>query len=136
RRGREGSGRNPQQSSEESDALVVPTCEKSAKPRVTPGESMEGRGAAHGNAAPRNALPAQDGEGALTFLERLGSKAREGKGERFNNLLSHMKAPLLKEAYLRLRKDAATGIDGITWSEYGENLDARLLDLQDRVHRG
>jgi RNA-directed DNA polymerase len=136
RRGREGSGRNPQQSSEESDALVVPTCEKSAKPRVTPGESMEGRGAAHGNAAPRNALPAQDGEGVLTFLERLGSKARKGKGERFNNLLSHMKAPLLKEAYLRLRKNAACGIDGVTWSEYGENLDARLLDLQDRVHRG
>src|ERR1700735_356418 len=31
RHGREGDSRNPQQSSEESDALVVPTCEKSTK---------------------------------------------------------------------------------------------------------
>jgi retron-type reverse transcriptase len=136
RHGREGNSRNPQQSSEESDALVVPTCEKSAKPWVTPGESMEGRGAAKGNSAPRNAPPAQDGQGALTPLERIGSKAKQSKEERFNNLLSHIKVPLLKEAYLRLRKDAAPGVDGVTWSEYGEQLDARLLDLQDRVHRG
>ena len=44
--------------------------------------------------------------------------------------------PLLKEAYQRLRKHAAPGVDGITWEEYGEHLDARLLDLQDRIHRG
>jgi group II intron reverse transcriptase/maturase len=44
--------------------------------------------------------------------------------------------PLLKEAYGRLNKDAAAGVDGVTWRGYGENLDARLRDLQDRVHRG
>src|SRR3990172_1836026 len=136
RHGREGCRRNPQQSSEESDALVVPTCKKSTKPRVTPGESMEGRGAANGKPAPRNASPAQDGQGALTFLERVGHVAKERKGERFNNLLSHIRLPLLRQAYTRLRKDAAAGVDGVTWSEYGEQLDARLLDLQDRVHRG
>ena len=27
-------------------------------------------------------------------------------------------------------------MDGVTWDEYGERLDERLLDLQDRVHRG
>lgn len=135
RHGREGRSRNPQQSSEESDALVVPACKKSAKTRVTPVESMEGRGAANGKPAPRNAFPAQDGKDALTSLERVGQRAKEKKEERFNNLLSHIKVPLL-EAYQRLRKDAASGIDGVTWSEYGENLDARLLDLQERVHRG
>jgi len=136
RQGREGKSRNPQQPSEESDALVIPTCKKSAKTRVTPVEPMEGRGAANGKPAPRNASPAQDGQDALTFLERVGQRAKEKKEERFNNLLSHIKVPLLKEAYQRLRKDAASGVDGVTWSEYGENLDARLLDLQERVHRG
>jgi group II intron reverse transcriptase/maturase len=68
--------------------------------------------------------------------ERIGSKAREAKGVRFNNLLSHLKAPLLKEAYERLRKDAAAGVDGETWSSYGEELDARLRDLEERVQRG
>jgi len=38
--------------------------------------------------------------------------------------------PLLTEAYLRLRKDAASGVDGETWSSYGVDLDARLLDLE------
>ena len=133
---REGNSRNPQQPSEESDALVVPTCKKSTKTRVTPVESMEGRGATHGKPAPRNASPAQDGQDALTHLERVGQRAKVRKEERFNNLLSHIKVPLLKQAYQRLRKDAAPGVDGVTWSKYGEQLDARLLDLQDRVHCG
>jgi group II intron reverse transcriptase/maturase len=67
---------------------------------------------------------------------RIGQRAKEKKGERFDNLLSAIKAPLLKEAYERLRKRAAPGVDGVTWEEYGEHLDARLLDLQDRIHRG
>jgi RNA-directed DNA polymerase len=136
RHGREGRSRNPQQSSEDSDTPIVPTCEKSANTEVTPVESMEGRGVANGKPTPRNASRAQDRQDALTFLERVGQRARERRGEQFNNLLSHMKVPLLKEAYERLRKDAASGVDGVTWSEYGEKLDARLLDLQDRVHRG
>jgi RNA-directed DNA polymerase len=134
RHGREGIDHNPQQSSEGSDALIVPTCKKSVKTRVTPVEPIEERGAANGKPAPRNALSAQDEAGALTFLERVGQRAT--KEERFNNLLSHIKVPLLKEAYQRLHKDAASGVDGVTWSKYGENLDAHLLDLQDRVHRG
>jgi RNA-directed DNA polymerase len=134
--GREGECRNPQQSSEESDARTVPTCKKSTNSRVTPEESMEGRRAANGKPASRNALRAQDRAGALTNLERVGQRAKQQKGERFTNLLSHLKVPLLREAYNRLHKEAAPGVDGVTWREYGENLDARLRDLQDRVHRG
>jgi RNA-directed DNA polymerase len=136
RHGREGNGRNPQQSFEESDARVVPTCKKSPNSRVTPGEAMEGRRAANGKPASRNAPRAQDRQGALTFLERVGQRAKQRKGERFENLLSHIKVPLLREAYMRLNRYAASGVDGVTWRKYGENLDARLRDLQDRVHRG
>jgi group II intron reverse transcriptase/maturase len=136
RHGREGKSRNPQQSSEQSDEPIVPTCKKSTKSRVTPDESMEGRGEGNGKSASRNAPRAQDRSSATTILERIGQKAKERKGERFTNLLSHIKVPLLREAYNALRKDAAAGVDGVTWSEYGEKLDARLLDLQDRVHRG
>jgi group II intron reverse transcriptase/maturase len=69
-------------------------------------------------------------------VERIGKRAKEREGERFNNLFAAMKVPLLKEAYQRLRKHAAPGVDGVTWEEYGERLDDRLLDLQDRIHRG
>jgi hypothetical protein len=78
RHGREGRSRTPQQSFEESDARVVPTCKKSANTRVTPVESMEGRRAANGKPAPRNALRTQGREGALTALERVGRRAKPG----------------------------------------------------------
>ena len=133
-RGREGQELQSGQTFEESDAIVVPG--KSAKTRVTPVESMEGRVAAKGKSAARNALPTQSGEGALTFLQRIGQRAKESKEEKFTTLLSHLKVPLLKEAFARLRKSAACGIDGVTWNEYAERLDERLLDLQGRVHRG
>jgi len=130
-------GKEPQAAAtavEESDAAILP--KKSAKTWVTPVESMEGRAAAEGKSAARNALPAQDGLGALTSLQRIGKRAKQKPKEKWTNLLSHIQEPLLKEAYLRLRKDAATGVDEVTWEEYGERLDERLKDLQDRIHRG
>ena len=135
RQGREGDmPQSAQYASEESDASVVP--EKPAKTRVTPVEQVEGRVAAKGKSAARNALPAQDGAGALTYLQWIGKRAKERPEEKFTNVLGHIKVPLLKEAYMRLRKEAAPGVDGVTWEDYGERLDERLLDLQDRVHRG
>ena len=93
---------------EESDSLVVP--EKSGNSRVTPEDSMEGRSGTNGKPADWNAFWAQDQENALTHVAQVGAKARKDKGERFNNLLSHIKAPLLEVAYRRLRKDAAGAI--------------------------
>lgn len=79
---------------------------------------------------------AQDRETVRAVLKRIGERAEKEKKERLTNLLSHIKVPLLKEAYDSLRKDAAAGVDGKTWRDYGENLNARLLDLQDRIQRG
>jgi RNA-directed DNA polymerase len=119
---------------EESDSRVVP--EKSENSRVTPEDPMEGRSEANGKPTEGNAHRAQDRGRALTHLEWVGEKATRDKEEKFSNLLGHIKAPLLEEAYRRLRKDAAAGVDGETWSEYGVNLEERLRLLQDRVHRG
>jgi len=110
--------------------------EKSANSRVTPEESMEGRGAAEGNLAQRNASRAQPRADALTRLERVRQRAHERKGEKFTNLMSLITVQLLRQAYSRLHKEAAPGVDGETWSSYGADLDARLLDLESRVHRG
>ena len=132
---REGASRKPwREGAEKSDEVVVP--EKSAKTWVMPVESMEGRTEAKGKSA-RGAASSTLGEtDALSFLSRMGERAKQKPTDKWTNLLSHVKVPLLKEAYLRLRKDAAVGVDQVTWEEYGVRLDARLLDLQDRVHRG
>jgi len=119
---------------EKSDEVVVP--EKSAKTRVTPVESMEGRTEAKGKSAARNASSTPSEYDALTFLQRIRERAKQKPEEKWTNLLSHMKLPFLKEAYQRLRRKAAAGVDEVTWYEYGERLDERLLDLVGRVHRG
>ena len=42
----------------------------------------------------------------------------------------------LRGAYFSLKRGAAAGVDGMTWYEYGNGLEERLLDLHDRVHSG
>jgi len=62
--------------------------------------------------------------------------ARERKQEKFTALLHHIDVDLLRSAYGWLAKDAAAGVDGVSWREYGEELEARLAGLKDRIHRG
>ena len=42
---------------------------------------------------------------------------------RFTALLHHISIDLLKQSYIALERDAAPGIDGVTWRAYGENLE-------------
>jgi group II intron reverse transcriptase/maturase len=42
----------------------------------------------------------------------------------------------LREAYFRLKRDAAPGVDGQTWRQYGGALEENLLDLSARLKRG
>lgn len=69
-------------------------------------------------------------------LERVREAARRDASLRFTNLLHHVTVELLGEAYNALNSKAVPGVDGVTWEEYGEGLENRLMDLHDRVHRG
>ena len=39
-------------------------------------------------------------------------------------------------AFFALKRDAAPGVDGLTWRTYEADLDRNLTDLHERVHRG
>jgi RNA-directed DNA polymerase len=41
----------------------------------------------------------------------------------------------LYESFRSLRKDAAPGVDGVTYDDYESNLDGNLQDLLDRLKR-
>jgi retron-type reverse transcriptase len=43
---------------------------------------------------------------------------------------------MLRTAFLALKRDAAPGVDGLTWQDYETDLDRRIEDLHDRVHGG
>jgi hypothetical protein len=122
------------ESVEKSDVGTVP--EKPAKTWVTPVEPVEEKPAAKGKSAARNARSTQREISAPTDPQRIGQRAKKKPKGKWTNLISHLRIPLLKEAYMRLRKDAASGVDEVTWHEYGEHLDERLIDLESRVHGG
>jgi len=62
--------------------------------------------------------------------------AQRNKEERFTALLHQVSVELLRESYFNLRHDAAAGVDGVSWAEYGESLEERLAELHSRIHRG
>jgi len=70
-------------------------------------------------------------------LGRVRQAAQKDKGLRFTALLHHIYSPdTLREAYFGLKRDAAPGVDGQTWQQYGENFEAKLLGLSQRLKRG
>ena len=67
---------------------------------------------------------------------RIRKAAERNPKERLTALFHHITRDALGAAYFALKKDAAAGVDGVTWNMYGEGLDERLLDLHRRLHRG
>jgi RNA-directed DNA polymerase len=55
---------------------------------------------------------------------------------KFTALLHHVDVDLLRLSFLALKRDAAAGVDGVTWADYQADLEPRLADLHGRVHRG
>src|SRR6201996_2511113 len=119
-----------------SDGLVVPA-KPLNKPAVVAGaEAVEGRGPAEGNAASETRPGRSAGQGASSDLDRVRQVAREDRDVRFTALLHHVSVDRLREAYRAISPGAAPGVDGVTWRDYGRDLEGNLRDLHARVHRG
>jgi len=69
-------------------------------------------------------------------LDRVRMAARQRKKERFTSLLHHVDIDQLRQAFMALKRDAASGVDGITWKTYAADLELHLADLHARVQRG
>src|ERR1039458_2638345 len=99
-------------------------------------EQVERRSEAEGNADQQNTRRAQDRISVSHALERIRQAARTRKKEQFTTLLHHVNIDLLRLAYFELKRKAAPGVDGLTWSDYGADLEGNLASLDNRVHRG
>lgn len=69
-------------------------------------------------------------------LSALGTKAEENPEHRFRSLARLLDRQMLGEAFRKLKRRAAPGIDGVTHGEYAENLDENLLALESRLKAG
>jgi Retron-type reverse transcriptase len=80
--------------------------------------------------------PTQGGEAVSQGLHGVREAARRDKGLKFTALLHHVNERLLTDSFYRLKREAAPGVDRVTWSEYEQGVESRITDLHDRVHRG
>ena len=120
---------------EKSDGSVVPV----KPPNNAQGgaaEAVEGSGPAKGNMASTTRSGPSAGQSALSGLDRVRRVARTDGEARFTALLHHVDVDRLRAAYWALEPKAAPGVDGVTWEDYGQDLEENLRDLHARVRRG
>ena len=99
-------------------------------------EPVERRDGTKGNSVRQSTRRTQSRGSVSQAVDRIRRAIARNPKERLTALLHHINVEALRRAYLGLRKDAAPGIDGVRWKEYGAKLEERLLDLHRRVHRG
>ena len=83
-----------------------------------------------------NMFPTQSGGSMSQGLARVRQAAKENKELKFTALLHHLTVDLLRASFYRMKREAAPGVDGVSWQEYETGLEDRLMDLHSRVHRG
>src|SRR6267143_6932659 len=100
-------------------------------------EQVEQRGLAKGKPPRQNTNRALDRVNVQSALGRIRQAAVKDKKGRFTSLMHHIyNLSMLREAYYGLKRDAAPGVDGETWRQYGENLESNLENLSARLRRG
>ena len=115
---------------EESDEGIVPM-KRSNKEDLPSAETVEGRASPEENGGQATAVRTPSRVTASNRLAAVRQAARQSRDVRFTALLHHITIDLLKQSYIALERDAAPGIDGVTWRTYGGNLEA-----DERIHKG
>jgi RNA-directed DNA polymerase len=120
---------------EKLDCAVIPVNQpnKEGQPSA---EAGEGRAQTQENIVQSRMRPTQSGKRMSQGLHGVRQAASERKQERFTALLHHLSVRLLRDSFYALKRQASPGVDGVTWQEYEAGLEARLIDLHSRVHRG
>jgi RNA-directed DNA polymerase len=104
--------------------------------RGGPKEDVEGRPLTKENMEEPNSYRTPSRGSEPNGLDRVRQAAKKDKELRFTALLHHVNLEQLRSSYHGLKRRAAAGVDGVTWEEYGGDLEGRLADLHGRIQRG
>jgi len=120
---------------EKSDFAIVAMkpANKAGQPAA---EWVERRAETEGNMVEPRTRRTPSRESVPQGLDRVRQAAKARKKERFTALLHHVNVDLLKDAYSWLKRNAVPGVDGVTWQDYAQDLEANIVDLHARIHRG
>ena len=109
----------------DSGGVSVKRTNKGAQPDIIgqpPAEPVEKSPGAMGNPEQPTTTGTPRPEAVSSALDRVREAAKRDSKLKLTSLLHHVTVDLLREAYLALKRNTATGIDGVTWSKYGQFL--------------
>ena len=132
---REGEESKPMMHGHEKSGLAIVAGKLPNETEAAAEEAVEPRAGAKGNAVGSDTSRIRSRTDVAQGLDRIRQAARR-KGVKFTSLLHHVSVALLTEAFHALRRDAAPGVDGMTWKTYAADLESHLSDLHERVHKG
>ena len=137
RAAREGRGRKPEMHDRgKSDRPVVPA-KPPNKAAAAAAEAVEGRGPAKGNAAGKTRPGRRAGHERAKCAGSRAPKWHEGTRTRGSPRSCTTSTSIACGRPIgRCSPQAAPGVDGVTWEDYGQDLEANLRDLHARVHAG
>jgi RNA-directed DNA polymerase len=124
---------------EKSHSAIVaakPTNKAEATSVADAAEPVEPRAGTKRNVGEQSTHRTQGWVRVTQALDRVRQAARLRKEEKFTALFHHLSVELFREAFFALKRDAAPGVDGLTWRTYEVDLERNLTDLHSRVQRG
>lgn len=117
-----------------SDRSIVP--EKPTNKAETAAEWVEERDLTKGIPQEQNTRRTQSRESVPSALTRIRQVCKNDKRTRFTSLYHQIyRLDALRQAFHRLKRDAAPGVDGQTWEAYRTKLDENLENLSGRLRR-
>jgi len=120
-----------------SDEFVVPATSANNEAAEASAESGEERDSTKRNVEQTDMLRTQGRVQNMSFgLLGVREAARKYSHLKFTALLHHVNEDCLREAFFNLKRHAAVGIDALTWQNYEHDLEANIVDLHERIHRG
>jgi len=121
----------------ESDGFVLPAKLTNHGATEVPAELAEERNPTKRNASQANPPRTQSREnGGSSGLGRVREAARKDSELKFTALMHHIDEALLLATFRDLKKGAEAGVDGVSWRDYEQEVEANIIDLHYRIHRG
>src|ERR1700723_405028 len=120
---------------EKSDSLVVPATPTNKAVQAA-AELVEGRSGTKEKMELQSTVRTQSRAAVSQAQNRLREAVKRNNKEKLTALLHHITVDSLRVAFKALKRDAAPGVDAVTWDAYAEELEECLHDLHLRVHAG
>src|SRR6202051_2158380 len=114
--------------SQKSDLAVVAVTPTNKAGGSSAAEPVEPRAGTEGNVGQQSTHRTQIRARVSQALERVREAAKARKKERFTALLHHIDLDLLQVSFYALARNAAPGVDGVTWQDLEGNLGGKLQD--------